>query len=216
MATSSAISPAALAGAVPSRAGDRRSRRVAVALGVFALGNAVGIVVVLGVGRRRRPRLPLAQLRRCADRPRAADGAPRRLPGAGRGAAARPAAVPRARRRLRPAHGLAPPQRVRGDRARARARRLLGLGLRPPGRQLVPGRVLELADAAPAWFRDVRRRRLRRPLPTRGSSPPRSAPRSCSRSSSPRSSSSAAGSRTSGGTPCTSRSTRRSRSRGST
>ena len=44
MATSSALSPAALAGAVPSHAGDRRSRRVAVALGVFALGNAVGIV----------------------------------------------------------------------------------------------------------------------------------------------------------------------------
>ena len=41
----------------------------------------------------------------------------------------------------------------------------------------------------------------RRPLPTRGSSPPRSAPRSCSPSSSPRSSSSAESSRTSGGTP---------------
>jgi predicted ferric reductase len=44
MATSSALSPAALSGAVPSHAGDRRSRRVAIALGVFALGNAVGIV----------------------------------------------------------------------------------------------------------------------------------------------------------------------------
>src|SRR5580765_1652557 len=50
MTTSSAISPSALAGAVPSHAGDRRSRRVAVALGVFALGNAVGIVWFWGSG----------------------------------------------------------------------------------------------------------------------------------------------------------------------
>ena len=52
----------------PSHAGDRRSRWVAVALGVFVLGNAVGILWIWGVGRRRRPRLPLAQLRRRADR----------------------------------------------------------------------------------------------------------------------------------------------------
>ena len=88
-----------------------------------------------------------------------ADGAPRRLPGADRGAPARPAAVPRAARRLRPAHHLAPPERARGDRPRARARRLLGLGLRPAGPALVLPRVLELADAAPARRREDRRQR---------------------------------------------------------
>ena len=50
MATSSAISPAALAGSVPSHAGDRRSHWVAVALGVFAVGNAAGIVWFWGSG----------------------------------------------------------------------------------------------------------------------------------------------------------------------
>ena len=131
MATSSAISPAALAGAVPSRAGDRRSRRVAVALGVFASGNAAGIVwfwasggadglgyhwhsfgaALIGLGRLTAllaGYLALIEVLLLA-----------RLPFLERAVG------------LRPADRLAPPERVRRDRARARARRLLRLGLRP-------------------------------------------------------------------------------------
>ena len=50
MATSSAISRVAFARPVPSCAGDRRSRRVTAALGVFAAANAAGIVWFWGSG----------------------------------------------------------------------------------------------------------------------------------------------------------------------
>ena len=216
MATSSALSPAALAGAVPSHAGDRRSRRVAVALGVFALGNAVGIVWFWGSG--------------------GADGLGYHwhsfgaaLIGLGRltallaGYLALVEVLLLAR--------LPFLERAVGfDRLTVWHRRngyaVIGLVLahvvfsvwgyaRQDGNSFLGEywNWLTLPQPGSATFGGAAGRRPRR---TRGSSPPRSAPRSCSPSSSRRSSSCAESSRTSGGTRCTSRSTRRSRSRGST
>ena len=106
----------------------------------FVVGNLVGLLWLARRGRRRRRRLPLVhELRQLPARRRPPHRVPRRLPGADRGAPARAAAVPRALRRLRPAHRLAPLERPRRHLPRARARRLLRLGLREAGRdELLP------------------------------------------------------------------------------
>ena len=78
----------------------------------------------------RRQRHPRPQHGRLPRQHRAPDRPARRVLGAAAGAAARPDPVDRALRRLRPAHRLAPLERPRLPLPRARARRLLGVGLR--------------------------------------------------------------------------------------